>query len=75
MKTVDKLWAGTDDTVQISMSGSVSAETKDTGKMKLDAKGKNDNERGDLSQYVIAKCPELRKSFIFYKSLRINLSH
>ena len=57
VQTANKLWAGTDDDVQISMSGPISGVTKDTGMMKLDAKGVNDHERGDLCKYVIEKSP------------------
>ena len=56
VQTANKLWAGTDDDVQISMSGPISGVTKDTGMMKLDAKGVNDHERGDLCKYQIAQC-------------------
>merc|ERR1711953_955976 len=57
VQTADKMWAGTDDDVQISMSGPISGVTKDTGMMKLDAQGVNDHERGDLCKYVIEKSP------------------
>ena len=57
VQTADKDWAGTDNTVQISMTGPVSGVTKDTGMMKLDKKGANDHERGNLDKYVIEKSP------------------
>merc|ERR1712168_312000 len=57
VKTADKLWAGTDDTVKISMSGPICGVTQDTGMIALDATGVNDHERGDLCKYHIAKCP------------------
>ena len=56
--TADKLWAGTDDTVEVSMTGTVAGEKKDTGKLKLDGKKRNDHERGDICNYVFEKSPE-----------------
>ena len=57
VKTADKLWAGTDDTVKISMSGPNCGVTKDTGMIALAATGVNDHERGDLCKYHIEECP------------------
>jgi len=57
VQTADEGWAGTDNTVQISMAGPVSGVTKDTGMMELDKKGVNDHERGNLDKYVIEKSP------------------
>ena len=57
VKTADKLWAGTDDTVKISMSGPNCGVTQDTGMIALDEAGVNDHERGDLCKYHIAKYP------------------
>merc|ERR1711931_154837 len=71
VKTDDKMWAGTDDTVKISMSGPVAGVTRDTGKLKLDRKGINDHERGDESIYVIEKIPydlEKIESLTVYKN-------
>ena len=56
VKTADKLWAGTDDTVQISMSGPISGLTKNTGMITLHNKGVNDHERGDLCKFEIDYC-------------------
>ena len=71
VQTADKMWAGTDDTVKISMSGLVSGVTRDTGKLKLDRGGVNDHERGDLCKYVIEKIPydlEKIESLTVYKN-------
>ena len=46
------MWAGTDDNVKMSLSGPLGGATRDTGLLKLDAKG-DDHERGDLCRYVI----------------------
>jgi len=56
VKTADELHAGTDDDVQISMSGPVSGVTKSTGMIELARSGFNDHERGDLCKYQIAQC-------------------
>ena len=71
VQTADKRFAGTDDTVKISMSGPVSGVTRDTGKLKLDGTGVNDHERGDLCKYVIEKIPydlEKIESLTVYKN-------
>ena len=71
VQTADKMWAGTDDTVKISMSGLVSGVTRDTGKLKLDRGGVNDHERGDLCKFVIEKIPydlEKIESLTVYKN-------
>ena len=59
VKTADKLWAGTDDTVKISFSGPISGATKTfwTGKVILDGKGVNDHERGLSYVYHVTDCP------------------
>ena len=57
VQTADNLWAGTDNTVEVSMSGTVSGEKKDTGKLTLDGKGRNDHERGDKCTYILEKSP------------------
>ena len=57
VQTADKRFAGTDDTVKISMSGPVSGVTRDTGKLILDGAGVNDHERGNLCKYLIEKSP------------------
>ena len=56
VKTADELHAGTDDDVQISMSGPVSGVTKNTGMIELAQSGFDDHERGDLCKYQIAQC-------------------
>ena len=62
VQTADKLWAGTDDTVEISMEGTVYGEKgrleqKETGKLKLDGKMRNDHERGEKCKYVVDESP------------------
>ena len=57
VQTADKLWAGTDDTVEVSMVGTVAGEKKDTGKLKLDGQKRNDHERGDKCKYVLDESP------------------
>ena len=52
-----KMWAQTDETVQISMAGPVSGVTKETGMIKLNAKRVNYHEHGDLCKYMIEKSP------------------
>ena len=53
VKTADKMWAGTDDNVKISLYGPVdsSGVKKDTGFMLLDKSGRNDLERGDTNKF------------------------
>ena len=73
VQTADKRFAGTDNTVKISMSGPVSGVTRDTGKLKLDGTGVNDHERGDLCKYLIEKIPydlEKIESLTVYKNGR-----
>ena len=59
VQTADKLWAGTNDTVEVSMSGTVSGEKKDTGKLTLDGKRRDDHERGEKCLYLFEKSPHL----------------
>ena len=59
VQTADKLWAGTNATVEVSMSGTVSGEKKDTGILTLDGKRRDDHERGDKCLYLFEKSPHL----------------
>ena len=69
VKTRNKWFAGTDDTVKISISGPVLGETIETGKIKLDEKGVDDHERGDLNHYEFEHDYEFEKieSLTVYK--------
>ena len=52
VKTADKLWAGTDNTVSLNLTGETTDEVKlDTGMLILDASNKNDHERGQTCNY------------------------
>ena len=57
VKTADKLWAGTDDTVRISITGDSPDNDSpfpiSTGMFNLDNDSRNDFERGDLSTFEI----------------------
>ena len=71
VKTKDKIWAGTDNTVQISMSGPVSGSTKNTGMITLDKKGVNDHERGDLCTFEIGDSIPNRFQFALIENLTV----
>ena len=52
VKTADKLWAGTDNTVSLNLTGLTADGIKlDSGLMKLDASNRNDHERGQTCHY------------------------
>ena len=52
VKTADKLWAGTDNTVSLNLTGETGDGIKlDTGMLILDASNKNDHERGQTCKY------------------------
>ena len=57
VQTADKWYAGTDDDVEVSMSGTVSGETNHTGKLPLDEKNRNDHEKGDMNVFWFDQCP------------------
>lgn len=51
VKTADKMWAGTDNTVSLNLTGSTRGHTIDTGMLTLDASNRNDHERGQTCRY------------------------
>ena len=53
VKTADKMWAGTDNTVSLNLTGATRGHTIDTGMLVLDAKNQDDHERGQTCRYQL----------------------
>lgn len=62
VKTTDKLWAGTDDTVKINLTGSMGRSEP----RKLSNKYKNNFERGNTDKFELnLACLGKQKPFVF----------